>query len=147
MQKYSLKVLEIFEKMDKKQRNKLQVQSFLNLLQKLKDYKDNDVLKQVALVVTHLGNFNDETTFKSKFYLKEYTTLKNLVKDKYGLIQKGEIVNQSAAIGIAIGTAVGSGLMFINSIFIAVGVAIGIAIGTVIGTDKEKELGKQNKIF
>lgn len=147
MQKYSLKVLEIFEKMDKKQRLKLQVQSFLNLLQKLKDNKDDEIRKQVALVVTHLSNFNNEATFKSKLYLKDFTSLKNLVKDKNGFIQKGELVNQSAAIGIAIGTAVGAGLMFVNSIFIAVGVAIGIAIGTVIGTDKEKELEKQDKIY
>lgn len=82
-----------------------------------------------------------------KNYQKIWANIKKLVKEKHGLIEKGEIPSQYMALGMSFGLILGTAFVSLNPGFIAIGLPIGLAIGLSLGSSKEKALEEKGLIF
>lgn len=131
---------ELAEHLTKKQRQKLQTETFIHMVDKLvkKEVKDQDIADKVnalkQLLITFVnGNFDGKKTF-----IKDFRQLKKDVKDKYGYVPKGYYSSMYMGLGVSLGSAIGISLMTINVAFFAIGIGCGVAIGAGLGTTKEK---------
>lgn len=137
----------LVSQLDDKTIKKLQVETLLNLMTKIKDKVHPEIDQLVLDVTTTINGAKDLSSFQKNLYFKQFTVLKKTVKNEFGYVAKGDIVANTMAIGIGIGVAIGAGLMAVNPAFLGVGIAVGVALGLSIGTTQEKKEEEKGNIY
>lgn len=143
------RVKSIVSKFNDKQSKKLGLTSLENLPLKLleKDITDKDVESLLNETISLLEKTIHDEKPKYKDFKTKYNELKKLLRTKYQLIKKDDLITEYTGIGIAIGVAIGAAFTTINPAFIGIGLPIGLAIGVGIGTQKEKEAEEKGNIY
>ncbi|MEC9484864.1 MAG: hypothetical protein UMR38_03180 [Candidatus Izemoplasma sp.] len=114
---------------------------------KLGDTEDEQVEALLNHAKDTLKDVKEGNRSVMKHFLKTIKELKQTVRDKYGYIEKGELVSEYMSMGIGISLAFGAVFMFINPAFIAITLAVGVAVGLSVGQHKENDAEKQNKLY
>ena len=134
-----------------KQIKKLVIESIINLGDKLRDFEDTEVTQIMSDLSSRLLDFDFNDRASLKDYRYQVKKVKDLVKTKWNLNERGTIVSYYTALGVAFGPALGTTYAAFNpeqsGTAIAIGIPIGIAIGSAIGSSKEKKLDKEGKVY
>lgn len=142
-------IMDLVEHLTKKQRNKLQTETFVRLIDKLleKEVKDQDIeddvsaLKQLLITFVN-GNYEGKKTF-----MKLFRALNKKVKAKYRFVPKGYYQTLYMGLGISLGSAIGVSLITINIAFFPIGIGVGVAIGAGLGSTKEKAAKDKDLLY
>jgi len=137
----------LISQLDDKTKKKLQTQTLLNLMTKIKDNVHPEIEQLLLDVTTTIQGATELSSFQKNLYNKQLTLLKKTVKKEFGYIAKGDIIAERMAIGVGFGVAIGAGLMAVNAAFLGVGIAVGVALGLSIGTTQEKKEEEKGNIY
>jgi len=139
MEDYIVRMKQIMSNLDDKKKRGYDIQTFINLCEKVKDIADQDTKTLITETFQLLIQLSEDEAMKPKEYFKSFVKLKMEVKSKYGFRPKGAIQSEYIGFGVAIGLCFGAAFVFVNVAFIGIGIPIGIAIGAGIGSQKEQE--------
>ena len=147
MNDYVIRINQISNLFEEKKQKKLQLDTFIRLIEKVDNLDDAEINKMIDDVYYILNELSRDETLKSKTYMKAFNELKKIVKTKHGFREKGAIQGEYTGMGIAIGVAIGPAFMSLNAAFIGIGLPIGLAIGASIGRKKEQEALEKGNIY
>lgn len=129
-----------------KEQKKYHLEAIARLLKKLITLEDDSLRVPFSELLVILKKDEREKAV-DKQYQKIWTSIKVQVKEKHGLVEKGEVVGQYLALGVSFGLLLGVAFMSLSSGYLAIGLPIGIGVGLAIGASKEKALEEDGKIF
>ena len=134
-------------KFDEKENKKLNISVFVNLVKAVATLEDNDLELTAFHVVELLKKIEYGNKEDRKAYIKGFKGLKKIVKESYGLSARGDLKEESMAIGIGMGVAIGAAFTTFNPGLMAIGIPIGVAMGAAMGANREKEAEKLGKLY
>jgi hypothetical protein len=146
MENYRNQVSSLSSNLDEKTRKVLQIDLLERLLDKVEPELNETLEQLIQNALNELKSITQEDGSK-KDYLKAYRLLRKTVRNDLGYTAKGQLKEESIAMGIALGVAFGAAFLTFGVAFIGVGLPIGLAIGVAIGQSKEQEAEKNNKTY
>ena len=146
MEPYQNQVSSLITNLDEKERKSLHIDVLLRLLEKIEPELNDTLKEQVEDVIAKLKTVIQENE-NTKEYKKAYRLLTKTVRSELGYTPKGQLKDESLAMGIALGVAFGGAFLSFGVAFIGVGLPIGLAIGIAIGQSKEQQAEKDGKIY
>lgn len=147
MNDYKSSIQSVISRLDEKKVKKFKLEVFINLVEKVKDVEDPELVRQIESLLKLLNDFEKLKGFYKKHYFKQFQALKSYVRKNFGFLAKGDLLNEHTALGIGIGVALGALLMSVNSGFIAIGIALGAGIGISTGNSKEKSEEEKGNLY